>query len=245
MMETQEGMRYSQVEEVTSEKWGRTFERPIDAGDIAAATDIARLYLKLNPEGLVFLYAPWPPMEGGEPRDGMRGAEFPLRDQFDYEEQWLRKYTPTDKPWIGHVNRTQDFCYQVFEGMKANLPELWKAGRLRMIPAGDLFLALDKKMRVGQVPGIARIQDFYTDVQHIRAGLPRYTVAALFYACLFEQSPEGLDWTLYNDKAKYGEDLYHDKGELLEITPQTASLVNSVIWETVNEHPHTHMELEK
>lgn len=112
------------------------------------------------------------------------------RETFDYAARWSQAYDPrAEKSWEGHVNRTQDFSYQVFGGLQERFPELWRARRLHMIPSGDLFLELDRRMRAGRVPGCRDIRDFYTDVQHIRFGLPRYTAAAMFYACLFEDHP--------------------------------------------------------
>ncbi len=179
-------------------------------------------------------------MDSGEPRDGVRGAEFPLRESFRYSERWLQPYDAatsprnyTTKPW-----RSRAFAEQVFDGLRARYPELWKRNRLRMIPAGDLFLELDEKLRGGAAPGIADIRDFYTDVQHIRAGLPRYTVAALMFTCLFDESPSVLDWTLYNDPVKYGPDPSHDSGELLEITPERVQLVNDTIEKMLAVHPY-------
>jgi hypothetical protein len=92
------------------------------------------------------------------------------------------------------------------------------------------------------VPGIATVDDYYTDVQHLRAGLPRYTVAASFYAVIFEDHPEALDWRVYNDAEKYGPDRSHDQGELLEITPERVKVVNDTIWAVVTGHPFTALE---
>lgn len=229
------------------------FDQVTDVGDIQSATDIIALYLKIEPKGNVYIYAVWPPMEAGEVppedqlpdwakgRDGPRTAEFPNRAAFDYEREWLGKqYSPDnpDRPWLDN-KRCQDYHNQLFEALRKNFPRLWQEGRLRMIPTGDIFCALDRKMRAGHVPGIRTIADFYTDVQHIRAGLPRYTAAAAFYACLFGEHPGKLDWRIYNDPGKYGDDPHHDKGILLEITPERARIVNDTIWEVVTNHPYT------
>jgi len=226
--------------EVTDRKGRREFDAARDFGDLGAASDLIRLQLARNPDSLVYLYQVWPPMERGEARDGKRGAEFPRRDKFDYAARWLQPYdnetSPGDRentPW-----RSRAFGTQVIEQLGTRFPELAESGRLRMIPAGDLFLALDRKLRDGAAPGIDDIRDFYTDVQHIRAGLPRYSVAALMFACLFEQSPHQLDWKLYNQRAKYGPDRHNDIGELLEITPEHAKLVHDTILEVLADHPH-------
>jgi hypothetical protein len=242
----------------TDRMWDKQLSGRKDVGDLGAASDLIRLFLKLNPEGRVFIYQVWPPMEAGQipppdklpdwakGKEKLRSAEFPDRERFDYEARWTAKYDPkTEKPWIGHVNRTQDFSYQVFRGLQQRFPELWQGGRLRMIPAGDLFLELDRRMKAGQVSPCRDIRDYYTDVQHIRFGLPRYTVAALFYACLFGEHPDKLNWKLYNDPARYGDDPHHDGGEMLPITEDNAKAVNDTIWTVLARHPYCGMEKER
>ena len=63
--------------------------------------------------------------------------------------------------------------------------------------------------------------------------------AALVYACLFAKPPGKLDWNLYNDRARHGDDPYHDGGELLPITPENARAVNDSIWQVVSSHSFT------
>ncbi|MGQ9504347.1 MAG: hypothetical protein ACUVQG_11500 [Thermogutta sp.] len=240
----------SRLHHVTDQMWGTKFDGPVDVGDVAAASDIIRIFLKKNPRGEVFIYTVWPNMLSGKvPPDDqlpqwaiemkkrlgeLRTAEFPDRDGFDYAAQWEKPYQGDfERPWIGNICRTRDYTNQVFEGIKRNFPELWQQGRLVHIPAGELFFELDKKMRAGQMPGITTIKEFYTDVQHIRAGLPAYTVAALFYAAIFREKPDPLDYTIYNNPEKYGPDPHHDRGELLPITPQAASIVHETIWQVL------------
>ncbi|HOA51801.1 MAG TPA: hypothetical protein PKI05_06060 [Thermogutta sp.] len=248
----------SRLHYVTDEMWGMKFNGPIDVGDVAAASDIIRIFLKKNPQGRVYIYTVWPNMPSGKvpPDDqlpdwakemkkrfgSIRSAEFPDRAGFDYAAQWEKPYQGDfDRPWIGHISRTRDYTNQVFEGIKRNFPELWDQRRLACIPAGELFFELDKRMQAGHMPGITTIKDFYTDVQHIRAGLPAYSIAALFYTVLFEEEPDSLDFTIYNDPQKYGPDPHHDRGELLPITPERAKVVNETIWALVQRHPFTHL----
>ncbi len=245
--------------------WGVDFGKETDVGDIVSAIGIIDIYLALNPQGHVFIYQNWPAMQRGKvpPKDqlpewarkpGRRiaDAEFPRRDEFDYETKWLKeKHKPTtdpEKPWFQEGGRSRDFHTNLFKALVEHYPKLYEEGRLTVIPVGDIFMALQVKAKAGEFPGIADIEDYYTDVQHIRAGLPRYTVAASFYACIFRDKPDALDYGLYNSRQRYGydqekdNDRSHDKGELLQITPERAKVVNDTIWQVITGHPHTKIE---
>ena len=245
----------SRLHHETDSMWDTKFEGPVDVGDVAAASDIVRIFLKKNPRGRVFIYTVWPNMQSGEvpPDDqlptwaiemkkrtgSIRTAEFPDRNRFDYAAQWEKPYQGDFyKPWIGNIARTRDYTNQAFEGVKEDFPDLWKQGRLVRIPGGELFFELNKKMQAGEMPGITTIKDFYTDVQHVRAGLAAYSIAALFYAAIFEEKPDSLNFKIYNDPEKYGPDMYHDWGEVLPITSERAKVVHQTIWELLNKHPH-------
>jgi hypothetical protein len=229
------------VSRTTDTAGGKKLGAPRDVGDLGAASDLIAFQLRRNPASRVFLYQVWPQMDPGTvpPREqqpawaqrmtNVRTAEFPNRTSFDYEKRWLQPYDPNAQPSAGYTHRTRDFSAQVFSGLQQQFPELVAQRRLRLVPAGDLFLALDRRYRAGVDPGIADIREFYTDVQHIRAGLPRYAVAALLFACLFETPPDRLDWSLYNNSAAYGPDPHHDSGELLPLTASRVALVHATI----------------
>jgi len=237
--------------EVTANKWGKKLSGEKDCGDFGAASDLIRLQLSRNPATRVFIYEVWPPMDAGKvpPKDQIPGwargmeklreAEFPDRAAFDYAQRWTQPYDPATSPQAkaGFPWLSRAFSEQVFMGLKERFPDLWKSSRLRLIPAGELFIDLDQQFRAGKAPGIADIRAFYTDVQHIRAGLPRYAVAALMFACLFDESPAKLDWQLHNDAAKYGPDPYHDSGALLPITAESARLVHETITSLLARQP--------
>jgi hypothetical protein len=239
------------------EMWGQNFGQMIEIGDVGAASDIIRHFTEKNPKGQVFIYTVWPNMGPGKvpPDDQLpewavkmkeksgtiRNAEFPDREAFDYEKVWSSPYMGDSRqPWKAADYphwRTRDYTTKVFDGIKANFPELWKEGRLHHLPGGELFSLLNKKMIAGEFPGMSTIKDYYTDVQHVRAGCPGYTVAALFYAGLFNERPDALDYAIYNDQSKYGTDVNHDFGEVLEITPERAKIINDTVWELLKTHP--------
>jgi hypothetical protein len=261
---------------VVTEKWqGKVkFDKPTDIGDIAACSYLIREYLQLNPQGRAYIYTAWPGIPGvkdlrdriqqeaiesarrpGERRqDVMKRIKTrkpnheemePLRKSFDYTAQWLKDYDPANPQGNTH---TRAHMYAVVEGLKENFPDLWREGRLGMIPVGDVFLALDKKMRAGAVPGIVNVGEFSADGGHLRSGLPRYTLAATYYAVLFREHPGAADWKIFQERSNYDSGKYGfyvhqpDLAVHLDITPQRAKVVNDTIWEVVAEHPYTRVQ---
>ncbi|MCX8037897.1 MAG: hypothetical protein N3D11_12770 [Candidatus Sumerlaeia bacterium] len=258
---------------VVTEKWqGKVkFDQPTDIGDVAACSYLIREYLQLNPKGRAYIYTAWPgipavkefqarireeaiqsAIRSGEKRqEAVKRIELrepsheemePLRKSFDYAAHWLKEYDPAKPQGNTH---TRGHMYAVMEGLKKNFPELWREGRLGMIPVGDIFLELDKKMRAGQIPGLTNIGQFYTDGGHLRSGLPRYTLAAAYYAVLFRDNPGGLDWRIFQDRGNYESEKYGfyvhqpDLGVHIDITAARAKAVNETIWEVVRRHPYT------
>jgi len=133
----------------------------------------------------------------------------------------------------------------VMEGLKKSFPELWHEGRLGMIPVGDVFLELDKKMKAGEVPGIINIGEYSADGGHLRSGLPRYTLAATYYAVLFREHPGKVDWKIFQERSNYESGKFGfyvhqpDLAVHLDITPDRAAVVNDTIWSVVKDHPYT------
>jgi hypothetical protein len=214
---------------VVTEKWqGKMkFEQPTDIGDIASCSYLIREYLKLNPEGRAYIYTAWPTIpevkdlrrriqqEAFEAakRPGEKRHEVmkrittrkpndenmePLRRSFDYAVHWLKDYDPANPRGNTHCRA---HMFAVMEGLKRNFADLWEDDRLGMIPMGDVFLELDKKMRAGEVPGLVNVGEYSADGGHLRSGLPRYTLAATYYAVLFRDHPENVDWKVFQDRS--------------------------------------------
>lgn len=247
------------LEKVVTEMWqGKIkFGQPTDVGDIAAVTYIAKAFLAAHPAARAYVYTSWPGIpveelatEGGATlkagekfnKAGLSEEQMEVfRKKFDYEKAWLADYDPANPKGKTH---TRAHMYAVMEGVKKNLPDLWSEGRLGMIPVGDVFLAIDKKMRSGAVPGLENIGQYYSN-GHLRAGLPRYTLAATFYAVLFRDHPQRLKYQMYDDignfaAGKFGYYVHQpDLGQKVDITPERAKIVNDTIWEVVTHHPHT------
>ena len=46
------------------------------------------------------------------------------------------------------------------------LPKLAKAGKLRLAPVGEVYNALEKKIRAGSLPDVEGVTSFYADRSH-------------------------------------------------------------------------------
>ena len=249
----------------------------------SASYIIEQLLAARPDDGRVFLYVSWPGIPGAaEFRKRVReettasleaqGVErdeilkkvkerkptleelTPLLESFDYPAQWLAEYEPNrEVPFTSKNAHSRDYAWALMDLLKERYPRLWREGRLAQIPNGDVFLALDKKMKAGDVPDITNIGFFSRDGGHVRAGLPRYTLAASTFAVMFGRHPKALDASVYNDIENYknenmlklpgrvGPGYIHfpDCGELLEITAERKRIVDETIWQVVTSHPHT------
>lgn len=165
---------------------------------------------------------------------------------FDYSKPWLEPYTVPDGNLMKMTGRhSRDYADRLMAALKERFPKMWAERRLSLIPNGEVFYQLDKKFRAGAAPGIENVGFFTRDGGHVRAGLPRYTLAATVFAVVFGRHPEALDWSIYNDLENYkteklpvrGYVHQPDLGPLLEITPERAKLVNDTVWEVVSTHP--------
>jgi hypothetical protein len=267
------------------------FDEPTDVGDINSMTYIIKEYLKHNPKGRAYLYTAWPGLknaaeyrkrvqnelkqsllaQGKQRGEVMKKVKHrtlteeemdPLRKSFDYRSAWLSKYDESRYANKGSADsHYREHMVRAMEGLKKNFPEMWKEGRLGMVPVGDVFLEIDKKMKAGEVPGLVNVGQFSTDGGHIRSGLPRYVLAATYYAVLFRDHPKNLDYRIFNDidnyinkkaveagKANNVHGFYvhaPDLGKMIVITPEIAEVINETIWTTVKEHPYSGVQAER
>lgn len=154
----------------------------------------------------------------------------------------------------GKVEKTHSrpHMYAAMDALIAEFPDLWKTGRLGMVPAGDVFLALDKKMKADAFPGMVNVGEFSADGGHVRSGIPRYVLAATHYAVLFKDHPKNIDYKIYDDRLNYEEYKQRfggychipDLGVHLDITPERARIIDDTIWEVVRNHPYTQVSKE-
>ena len=224
-----------------------------DFGDVFSAGALFEAFLAHHPEGELIVLEGVPELPEKRGPDGEvvmqdtpAGPEpAPDREGYDYTRHWETvKYDP-DQGDDGHTQSTRDYTRRLMEELKARFPENWREGKLRCIPVGEVYNALEKRIRAGDLSLPGGVTSFYSDTFHQRTGLPRYALAATMYATLFRDRPHSLDWSVYNDPGAYrqlgGPNWFYvhepDLGEHLQITADLAEAVNDTIWQVVTEHP--------
>ncbi len=178
-------------------------------GSVTNAVNFIQLAVEKNPEVQVYIYSHWP-----QPKDHWRYNQYlswtnpatgslytceeaaakraAARAAFDYAAECTVPYTN----WNDYSTHARDYYEQLIQELEKQNLSLNKP--IRMIPAGDVLYALHQQMLNGQLPGYTNIVQVYQDVPHLRPGIGRLIMAATWYAALFQESPEGLDYTVYN-----------------------------------------------
>jgi len=225
-----------------------------DWGDVTNAVNFIQFALRSNPDIQVYVYSHWTDLPNYErieyymatKTNPATGSLYTLEEAqavrqqalaaFNFDAVWNTPYTNWNK---SAKCRTRSY----FEQLTAELDkqQIALAHPVRLIPVGDVMYALNEKMRRGEVPGFNDIEEVFQDSTHLRPGVGRLIMAATWYATLFQESPEGLDYTQYNGADTnavfklYG-DL--DNDYYIAVTPEFASAVHSTAWEVVSSHPY-------
>lgn len=220
-------------------------------GSVTNAVNFIQLALQNNPDIQVYIYSHWPQPEDHwryeqyldwvNPETGVLYTKEEAADErvaaraaFDFVGEWEVLYTN----WTAYSTRSRDYYEKLIQELERQNLSLTKP--IRMIPAGDVMYALHQKMQNGDLSGYTNIVQVYQDVPHLRPGIGRLIMAATWYAALFQESPENLDYTAYN--CSDTNDVVSVYGSLdapyyIDISPAYASLVQSTAWEVVKSHP--------
>jgi hypothetical protein len=192
-------------------------------GDLEIIPQMIDAQLKQNPQVQFYVYARWPRMLRP---DGTRfefdkydydptkpGNRPDLAQVADWHTLWNRKFSGG---W-DYTFETRDYFEQVVAGLRRARPNM--ARPVLMIPVGDVFDALGKKMKAGQVPGFDNVWLLYNDPIHMNT-YGSYLTALTFYATMFRQDPTGLPTEPYGS-----------------ISPELAKIFQQTVWEVVKSHP--------
>lgn len=135
------------------------------SGTAQAVADFAALAVSANPDATVYLYENWPSLLSGTatPPEGDPGGSVPWRDRI-----------------------TADLILWEDVAARASV-----ATPVRLIPAGQAMGLVSDAIAAGQVPGLATLQDLFSDDIHPN---PRglFFLAMVHAATLAGKSPEGV-----------------------------------------------------
>ncbi len=128
-------------------------DNDIEKGALEAASGFIDYALGKNPAGHTatrrfYIYGTWPSLSGIARRKGIDADGDGLHS---YREFWAAPYDP-DQGSAGWTMPNRDFLEKLVRGLNAAHPDL--AHPVRLIPAGDVFAALDAQIRAGKLPGV-------------------------------------------------------------------------------------------
>jgi hypothetical protein len=201
-------------------------------GDVAMCTNFRKKALK-NPENAdmqVYVYSTWVRW----PRDARaKLAEGKPLDpgEADYEALWLAQSDPptmhTQQYFVALMNALNEKRAADLAGLKK--PVL-------MIPAGDVLLALDRKLKSGELADLDPTTDWKDIRDAFQPGLGvhvnpmgQVVVSYIFYATLLGRSPEGLDMR----------SLLREPNETdLNLSDEQIRIIQKTVWDVVSSHPY-------
>lgn len=201
-------------------------------GDVAmCASFIGKaLHNPANEDVQVYVYSTWVQFLR-ESRSKLKEGKPLDPGEADYEELWLA--TAEDD--------LRMYTRQYFEALQDRLNALRETElrKLRkpvlMIPAGDVLLVLDRKLKTGRLADLDPNTD-WTDIRDVfQPGLGIHVnpvgqliVSYVFFSTLLARSPEGLDMrSLLDDPKETG----------LSLTDEQLEIIQQTVWQVVRTHP--------
>jgi PKD repeat protein len=182
------------------------FDRQLDAGsgdDVPMAANFINRAKTRSTNLQVYVYSRWPrkqPERASETADG-------------WNQLWLQTYTGG----YDGTNETADYFVKLTNRLRTNHTDIRPA---RMVPVGQVFHALNNKMKAGQVPGYSSIWQVYSDGIHM-TGMGSYIASVTYFATLYSQTPVGL-----SVPSQYG-----------TIDPAVARIIQETAWSVVTTEP--------
>jgi hypothetical protein len=218
--------------------------------DLIAIPAFMDLALKKNPATQFYIYSTWPRRPKAK---GADGQPMETAANIEYAKLWEADFTATvddTSKTAGNNYASRDYVNTLLEHLDKKYPNLEKP--VRLIPAGEVIFALDRKIKEDQLPGLkelaARKPDLlpgldadttfadganilYADAIHFNP-IPHQTDAlgifmsgSTLFTVISAQNPVGLSG------AGYGLDDEKD-AELIKALQQT-------IWDVVQADPRT------
>jgi hypothetical protein len=183
------------------------FDRAIygTGGDLSMVLNFMNEARDKSPDLQCYVYSRWPRTPNSkDPSDPSLTAEV-------WEKCWLGTYSSFQSTETRlFFEQLTDTLRHINTGLKP----------VCMIPVGDVFYELNKKMKNGQLPGFSKIWEVYSDGIHMQ-GMGSFIAAVTFYATIYKQDPRGL-----TVPPQFG-----------SIAPELAEQICQTVYEVVFSHP--------
>jgi hypothetical protein len=171
------------------------------------------LGLEHNPRLRVLVQLSWPAFDHWE-AIGNPALWDPAK-RVSHNEQ--RDARPLDGPREANLK-----AKAVIEKQITDLNATYGRDVIHVVPVGDAVLRLRERVAAGNVPGIKRHSELFTDpIGHAKTSIMALATYCNF-ACIYGRSPVGLD---------------DGDRELDRIHPGLRSILQEIAWETVTAHP--------
>jgi hypothetical protein len=138
----------------------------MDVGSIKTIIDLTRTN-PANENTNFYIYQGWPQLSGS------------------YQTAWT-KSSPDDLNTP--MSRSREYYDHLIERVRAETD-----ANVYMIPTGEVFYELDVRMRAGQIPGFASVNQLYRDSLHLTYGPGRFVAGATAFSTIMGQYPTGLE----------------------------------------------------
>lgn len=144
----------------------------------------------------------------------------------DFQSKWLAH---SDDYSRSTTMRHERGWYEWYvDELRADLPDT----KIDMIPVGDVVLAIDAKLRNGDLPGIDDASSLFRDSRHFNnAG--RMVAQLTAWSTIHRASPLELDWL-----SGFGTVSPGNHGRDLPRTEELSLLIRETIWEVLTEHQY-------
>jgi hypothetical protein len=175
-----------------------------DISSILSFIDLTRSN-PANADTNFYIFQTWPELSG------------------NYQQAWTAPVL--DHPSTAST-RSRDYFNYLIEHVRAQTD-----ANVYMIPAGEVFYELDKKIRSKEIPGFVSVNDFYGDLVHMRTETGRYISSMTMYSTIMGQYPNQLSKpTGYFTGPQ-------------TVTPQQEAMFQEVIRQVIDSNPYTSVDL--
>lgn len=174
-------------------------------GDLAMANNFINEAKTKSPGVQFYIYSRWPRTPNSKaPNDASLTADV-------WEQCWQGTYSNSQP------TETRQFFIDLVDTLRGANTDV---NPICIIPVGDVFSALNEKMKNGNLSGLTKIWDVYSDGIHLN-GIGAFIAATTFYATIYKQDPRGIPVPL-----QYG-----------AINPAIADSIQKTVYEVVFFHP--------